>query len=116
LPAADEVAVAGEPLPTYDHAPHESPPVVPPACHLNYGYLHLDDGDFDLAEGQAAAAYRLADKTFQQISEEFAELVVPRVWEREGRNISRVATRLSISPKKVRRILTHVGRRKLHKT
>src|ERR1700677_2500755 len=31
LPAADEVAVAGEPLPTYDRAPHESPPVVPSA-------------------------------------------------------------------------------------
>src|SRR5271157_5258475 len=30
VPAADEVAVAGEPLPIYDHAPHESPPVVPP--------------------------------------------------------------------------------------
>src|ERR1700688_1950424 len=31
LPAAGEVAVAGAPPPTYDHAPHESPPVVPPA-------------------------------------------------------------------------------------
>jgi hypothetical protein len=34
------------------------------------------------------------------------------VWEREGRKVSRVATRLSISPKKVRRILARVGRRK----
>ncbi|HUJ95925.1 MAG TPA: tetratricopeptide repeat protein [Terriglobales bacterium] len=47
----------------------------------------------------------VGDKTFQQISEEFAELVVPKVWEREGRKISRVAARLSMSPKKVRRIL-----------
>src|SRR6266446_8936472 len=31
MPAADEVAAAGEPLPIYDRAPHESPPVVPPA-------------------------------------------------------------------------------------
>src|ERR1039458_3276612 len=31
LPAADEVAVAGEPVPAYDRAPHESPPVVPSA-------------------------------------------------------------------------------------
>src|SRR5260370_14126677 len=31
LPAAAEVAVAGAPLPTYDHAPHESPPAAPPA-------------------------------------------------------------------------------------
>src|SRR6516225_10519738 len=31
VPAVDEVAVAGEPLPIYDRAPHESAPVVPPA-------------------------------------------------------------------------------------
>jgi len=54
----------------------------------------------------------VGDKTFQQITEEFAELVIPKVWEREGRKISRVATRLSISPKKVRRILGRAGRRK----
>jgi tetratricopeptide (TPR) repeat protein len=54
----------------------------------------------------------VGDKTFQQISEEFAELIIPKVWEREGRKISRVATRLSVSPKKVRRILNRVGRRK----
>src|SRR5215469_12260719 len=55
----------------------------------------------------------VGDKTFQQITEEFAELVIPKVWEREGRKISRVATRLSMSPKKVRRILSRVGRRKI---
>ncbi|HVZ19231.1 MAG TPA: tetratricopeptide repeat protein [Terriglobales bacterium] len=54
----------------------------------------------------------LGDKTFQQITEEFAELIIPRVWEREGRKVSRVASKLSISPKKVRRILDRVGRRK----
>ena len=54
----------------------------------------------------------VGDKTFQQISEEFAELIIPKVWEREGRKVSRVATRLSVSPKKVRRILNRVGRRK----
>ena len=54
----------------------------------------------------------VGDKSFQQITEEFAELIIPKVWEREGRKISRVATRLSISPKKVRRILGRVGRRK----
>lgn len=54
----------------------------------------------------------VGDKTFQQITEEFAELIIPKVWEREGRKISRVATRLSISPKKVRRILGRAGRRK----
>jgi len=51
-------------------------------------------------------------KTFRQISEEFAEVVIAQVWEREGRKVSRVASRLSISPKKVRRILARVGRRK----
>ena len=54
----------------------------------------------------------VGDKTFQQITEEFAEIVIPRVWEREGKKVSRVAARLSISPKKVRRILERVGRRK----
>jgi len=54
----------------------------------------------------------VGDKTFRQISEEFAELVIPKVWEREGRKVSRVAARLSVSPKKVRRVLNRVGRRK----
>ncbi len=54
----------------------------------------------------------VGDKTFQQITEEFAELIIPKVWEREGRKVSRVATRLSVSPKKVRRILGRAGRRK----
>ena len=54
----------------------------------------------------------VGDKTFQQISEEFAEMIIPKVWEREGRKVSRVAARLSVSPKKVRRVLSRVGRRK----
>jgi tetratricopeptide (TPR) repeat protein len=45
------------------------------------------------------------DKSFQQITEEFAEIVIPKVWIREDRKISKVAAKLSISPKKVRRIL-----------
>ena len=55
---------------------------------------------------------QVGDKSFRQISEEFADIVIARVWEREGRKVSRVADRLSISPKKVRRILARVGRRK----
>jgi tetratricopeptide (TPR) repeat protein len=51
----------------------------------------------------------VGEKTFQQISEEFAGIVIPKVWKREGRRISRVAARLSISPKKVRRILSSAG-------
>jgi len=51
-------------------------------------------------------------KTFQKLTEEFAELVIPRVWEKEGKKISRVAKVLKISPKKVRRILTKAGKSK----
>lgn len=51
----------------------------------------------------------VGDKTFQQISEEFAEIVIPKVWLREDRKVSRVAERLSVSPKKVRRILRSAG-------
>ncbi|MGB6720230.1 MAG: hypothetical protein WBE72_05515 [Terracidiphilus sp.] len=51
----------------------------------------------------------VGEKTFQQVTEEFAEIVIPKVWLREGRRISRVAQCLSISPKKVRRILRNAG-------
>jgi len=51
----------------------------------------------------------VGEKTFQQITEEFAGIVIPKVWNREGRKVSRVAARLSISPKKVRRILSQSG-------
>jgi tetratricopeptide (TPR) repeat protein len=58
---------------------------------------------------RAWSAGVVGNKSFQQVSEEFARLVIPRVWEREGRKVSRVAERLSISPKKVRRILHAAG-------
>jgi tetratricopeptide (TPR) repeat protein len=51
----------------------------------------------------------VGEKTFQQITEEFAEIVIPKVWLREERKISRVAASLAISPKKVRRILRNAG-------
>jgi tetratricopeptide (TPR) repeat protein len=51
----------------------------------------------------------IGGKTFQQVTEEFAEIVIPKVWQREGKKISRVADCLSISPKKVRRILRRAG-------
>jgi len=51
----------------------------------------------------------VGNKTFQQIAEEFAGIVIPKVWKLEGRKVSRVAKRLSISPKKVRRILSRQG-------
>jgi tetratricopeptide (TPR) repeat protein len=51
----------------------------------------------------------VGSRTFQQITEDFAAIVIPKVWQQEGRKISRVAARLSISPKKVRRILRGQG-------
>ncbi len=52
------------------------------------------------------------EETFQELTEQFAEIVIPKVWEKEGRKIARVAKRLSVSPKKVRRILARAGKRK----
>ena len=48
-------------------------------------------------------------KSFQQVSDEFAAIVIPKVWRREGCKVARVAARLAISPKKVRRILRDQG-------
>ncbi len=47
--------------------------------------------------------------TFKELSEQFAAIVIPKVWELEGRKIARVATRLAISPRKVRRALNRAG-------
>jgi broad specificity phosphatase PhoE len=49
-------------------------------------------------------------KSFQTLADEFAELVIPRVWEREGKKVARVAKVLKISPKKVRKILDQAGK------
>lgn len=50
---------------------------------------------------------QFGNKTFQQIQEEFAELVIPKIWINQGRNVARVAQKLHVSPKKVRRILSN---------
>ena len=47
----------------------------------------------------------LGGKSLQQVTEAFAELVVSKVWLREGRRTARVAKLLSTSPKKVRRLV-----------
>ena len=65
-------------------------------------------GDID-ATLRAWSQGAIGNKTFQQMTEDFAALIIPKVWEREGRKVSRVATRLSVSPKKVRRILKQAG-------
>ncbi len=58
---------------------------------------------------RAWSAGLIGDKSFQEITDDFARLIIPKIWEREGRKVSRVAERLSISPKKVRRILYSAG-------
>ncbi len=47
------------------------------------------------------------DKSLQQIMTEFAELVVTKIWLREGRRTAHVAALLTTSPKKVRRLVRH---------
>lgn len=51
------------------------------------------------------------DQTFRQIQEEFAQIVIPQVWLRHGQNVSMVSKTLSISPKKVRRVLRSASQR-----
>jgi tetratricopeptide (TPR) repeat protein len=51
----------------------------------------------------------VGQRSFQQLTEDFADLIIPKVWEHEGRKVARVAKRLSISPKKVRRVLARLG-------
>ncbi len=51
----------------------------------------------------------IGNSTFKEISEQFAGIVIPKVWEQEGRKIARVAARLAISPRKVRRALIRAG-------
>jgi tetratricopeptide (TPR) repeat protein len=51
----------------------------------------------------------VGDKTLQEVVEEFEAMLVSRIWEREEHKVSRVAQRLSVSPKKVRRLLRRQG-------
>jgi tetratricopeptide (TPR) repeat protein len=51
----------------------------------------------------------VGERTFQQLTEDFADLIIPKIWEHESRKVARVAKRLSISPKKVRRVLSRLG-------
>jgi hypothetical protein len=51
----------------------------------------------------------VGNKTFTQINNEIATIIISKVWEHEGRRVSRTAARLSISPKKVRKFLQARG-------
>lgn len=65
-------------------------------------------GDLD-ATLQAWSHGVVGDRTFQQLTEDFADIIIPKIWEHEGRKVARVSKRLSISPKKVRRVLARLG-------
>jgi hypothetical protein len=47
----------------------------------------------------------VGDKTLRQLKDDFDQMIILQVWDREDRKISRVAKALAISPKKVRRFL-----------
>jgi tetratricopeptide (TPR) repeat protein len=68
----------------------------------------LRGGNMD-ATLQAWSQGVVGERTFQQLTEDFADLIIPRIWDHEGRKVARVARRLSISPKKVRRVLARLG-------
>ena len=68
------------------------------------GATHIDSTLRAWCDGQ------VGDKTFRRVQEDFAELVIPQIWLRSGKNISLVAKNLSMSPKKVRRILRNTNK------
>jgi tetratricopeptide (TPR) repeat protein len=51
----------------------------------------------------------IGDKSLQDVVGEFEELLIRKVWEHEGRKVSRVSRKLAVSPKKVRRALRRLG-------
>ena len=65
-------------------------------------------GNLD-ARLQAWSQGVVGERSFQQLTEDFADLIIPKIWEHESRKVARVAKRLSISPKKVRRVLARLG-------
>lgn len=73
---------------------------------LRAGILHSGIEDPNL---RAWSQGVVGDKSLQKVVAEFEELLIRKVWEREDRKISRVAHRLAVSPKKVRRVLRHLG-------
>lgn len=93
---------------------------------LEHGYHDTAWQDLRILKGRVVKSQPVDDKlrawsqgevgnrTFQQLEEEFAEIVIPKIWEREGRKISRVAAKLSISPKKIRRALSRAGLIRAH--
>jgi len=104
-----------EDLEAAQHCAEAAAALLKPA-HQDYVWRELQDLKRKLrGAGNVNATLRewsqgiVGNKSFQQVSEEFAAMVIPKVWKREGCKIARVAARLSISPKKVRRLLRDQG-------
>lgn len=87
-----------------DHAFHDTAWEDLQALKARVGKTHSVDETL-----QAWSQGDVGDKTFRQIADEFAEIIIPKIWALEGQKVARVATRLSISPKKVRRALIRSG-------
>ncbi len=51
----------------------------------------------------------IGEKSLQDVVGDFEELLIRKVWEQQDRKVSRVAKKLAVSPKKVRRVLRHLG-------
>jgi hypothetical protein len=115
---------------TFSHEPHSDLEAARRCCEQAFSLLHPEGSerqyvwhDLETLKNRvlharpvdptlrAWSAGVIGDQSFQQLTEEFARLVIPKVWEREGRKVSRVAEKLSMSPKKVRRILDSAGKR-----
>jgi tetratricopeptide (TPR) repeat protein len=100
---------------TARHCSDEATALLQPANH-DYVWRELQELKRKLrGAGNINSALRewsqgiVGSKSFQEVSEDFASVVIPKVWRREGCKVARVAARLSISPKKVRRILRNQG-------
>ena len=91
------------------------------SAHLDHGFHDTAWEDLRMLKARVAKSHTIdetllawsqgavGDRTFREIEEQFAEILIPKVWQMEGRRIARVAAKLSISPKKVRRALSRAG-------
>jgi hypothetical protein len=91
------------------------------ATHLEPGVRDYIWEDFQLLKKRLSESVMLepklmqwaqgqvGNKSFRELEQDFADLVIPRVWDQEKKKVSRAASRLSISPRKVRRVLSRLG-------
>lgn len=87
-----------------DHDPHDALWQEVELLRARILYAGIEDPNL-----RAWSQGEVGNKSLQDVVADFEELVIRRVWEHEGRKVSRVANKLSVSPKKVRRVLRHLG-------